>query len=402
MDEQPESMRAAEGKPQAAPDRRLRSLDGLRGVAAVVVLVHHGLLTIPLLAGAYYPDSTVSPKGDLFGWVFTYTPIHILWAGTEAVFLFFILSGIVLTLPVVSRHRFNWMSYYPKRVIRLYAPVVFAIGLGYLLILISPRYDNSLLGGWMNARPDEYPLKSVAKDLSLVTGTSSRISPLWSLQWEVLFSLLLPLFVLFCVGGRRFIWFKVGALMTLIVLGDVFQNQWAFFLPMFGIGALAAANWSYVAVFGATLARAASALPILVVVGILLTCFRWELLGLGVPENIASKFEWVAVLGVAMLVFAAAFWAPLKGFLTTKVILWLGKISFSLYLVHEPIIIAVRFALVELSPWAALALSVPLSFLVAILFSRLIEQPSHALAKKVGAAFDRPRRPQQLKVTPTC
>lgn len=96
-------------RPAAAQPQRLSSLDGLRGIAAVVVLIHHALLTLPQLADAYYDMDGLSEIS--LAWILTYTPLHVFWAGAEAVSLFFILSGIVLTLPVLrARGRFTWKS----------------------------------------------------------------------------------------------------------------------------------------------------------------------------------------------------------------------------------------------------------------------------------------------------
>jgi peptidoglycan/LPS O-acetylase OafA/YrhL len=79
---------------------RVTSLDGLRGLAAVVVLVHHALLAAPVFAAAYYGGSVADRVGGM-AWAFIYTPLHLIWAGTEAVYLFFVLSGVVLTFPIL-------------------------------------------------------------------------------------------------------------------------------------------------------------------------------------------------------------------------------------------------------------------------------------------------------------
>lgn len=95
---------------------RLPALDGLRGVAAVTVLVHHSLLVIPAVA---------SDRASA-AWIVR-SPLHLFWAGNEAVYVFFILSGLVLTLPAVRRGRMRWKPYYPSRLLRLYIPVVASV-----------------------------------------------------------------------------------------------------------------------------------------------------------------------------------------------------------------------------------------------------------------------------------
>ena len=78
---------------------RIHSLDSLRGIAALIVLFHHCLLMTPLFYAAHYNE----PYDN--GWVslFTNTILHTFWAGSEAVLLFFILSGFVLAIPFIDR-----------------------------------------------------------------------------------------------------------------------------------------------------------------------------------------------------------------------------------------------------------------------------------------------------------
>src|SRR5262245_36856658 len=111
-----------------ASSQRFASLDGLRGVAALVVVVHHSLLVSPMLAAAYY-------GGDITGAlhrIAVYSPLHLLWGGKEAVVVFFVLSGFVLVMAMRSRS-FDWASYFPSRLLRLYLPVAGAVALGALI-----------------------------------------------------------------------------------------------------------------------------------------------------------------------------------------------------------------------------------------------------------------------------
>ncbi|WP_226360245.1 acyltransferase family protein [Pseudonocardia sp. ICBG1142] len=100
----------------AAPSR-VPALDGLRGVASLVVVVNHCLMTDPTLAAVAAGTGRAAP-GTL-AWSLAYTPLHLVWAGTEAVLLFF---GFVLT-GSATRDGFGWGSYYAQRLPRLYLPV---------------------------------------------------------------------------------------------------------------------------------------------------------------------------------------------------------------------------------------------------------------------------------------
>src|SRR5690606_12773670 len=74
---------------------KLGELEALRGIASVIVLVHHALLGFaPGLHGLLQPDSPHA----LFG-----TPAFSLINGGAAVVLFFVLSGFVLTFRALEK-----------------------------------------------------------------------------------------------------------------------------------------------------------------------------------------------------------------------------------------------------------------------------------------------------------
>jgi peptidoglycan/LPS O-acetylase OafA/YrhL len=71
-------------------DKRLIELEAVRGIAALVVLVHHLLLAFfPRFHGLLFPDEQVTPFG---------TPLFAMINGSAAVVVFFVLSGFVLTV----------------------------------------------------------------------------------------------------------------------------------------------------------------------------------------------------------------------------------------------------------------------------------------------------------------
>ena len=367
---------------EATPIGRLRALDGLRGVAAVVVLLHHSFLTVPALARPYYVREAVD-TGSPVVWALVHTPLHLLWAGTEAVYVFFVLSGLVLALPVLRSASFSWLEYFPRRAARLYLPVAGAVLWGLLMVLLVARDNTGARGLWMRARPNEATWSGVAQDLTLLRGASSFISPLWSLQWEVWFSLLLPLYVLAATLSRRLpLWVPVAGLVGMVAAGSLFNDKALTHLPMFAIGVVVAARLPEL------MRRAASIRPrgwALVTLGatVLITA-HWWLLAVTTNSTILRLSVPLALLGASGYVLTVALSPQARRWLETKPVQWLGLTSFSLYLVHEPIVIALGFLMGPGAGPLLVAVAVPTSLLAGWLFYRLVELPAHHASRRFG------------------
>lgn len=359
---------------------RYRSLDGLRGVAAVVVLIHHSLLVIPALALPYFGGPT--PPGPLA--LLVDSPIHLAWAGTEAVYLFFVLSGLVLGLAARSP-RFAWSAYFPSRIVRLYVPVVAAVLLGAAIIAVTPA-GSPADSPWLHGRPPAYDLSAMLTDMTLLGGISHLISPLWSLQWEVLFSLLLPVFML-SLRGRWWAW-QLPALIGLATLGSYAQVGAVKYLPIFGIGVLLAKGWGPLGEWCSRWSRGRSVIlwvPVLIAAGLFL-CSYWLLRRITGDEIASYAALPLILVGVVILVIGAAFAPALRALLSSRVFSSLGMISFSLYLVHEPVVILIARTLPQ--PSYTILLAVPASIVLALLFWLAVERPAHRASRAIRARVD--------------
>ncbi|WP_082462405.1 acyltransferase [Agromyces sp. Leaf222] len=354
---------------------RLRSLDGLRGLAALIVLVHHSLLVVPGLAAPYFGQ----PAEPGVTWLLVHTPLHLLWGGTEAVYLFFILSGLVLSLAARSSS-FSWGSYFPSRIVRLYVPVVAAVVLAAVVIALLPR-SGPTESIWLAGRGDAYPLRSMFADMLLIGGPSGIVSPLWSLEWEVLFSLLLPVYL---YAGRRMpAWLQAVAAIALSTLGALVSLPALMYLPMFALGVALASGWERIAeILGRMPRRVAIPVWTVTVTGaLLLTNSYWMLLPF-TSAGIARAVTMPLILaGVAILIVAAVHAGLPNRILSSRPLLFLGTISFSLYLVHEPLVIAIGHLVPR--PFLTVLIAVPVSLVVAVVFYRVVERPAHILAKRV-------------------
>jgi len=363
--------------------QRISSLDGLRGVAALVVVIHHALLVIPTLAQPYMAG--YAPVDGVYGWLL-YSPLHLVWAGTEAVYVFFVLSGLVLARSVIGNPHFSWLAYFPSRLVRLYLPVAGAVVLAALSIAVVPRVGDASL--WVLFHPSEYSAATFLKDLVLVEGTSNVITPLWSLQWEVLFSLLLPVFVI--VARGRWLWATIAVSLVLTTLGYYTGVLFVAFMPMFAIGVALAFQWDRVeeAFRGITGRRAGWLVwPVILVVAGLMLCSYWLLFPYAETGMLTTATRPVILVGAVLAVLAAALWEPLRRVLSSRPIQWLGLISFSLYLVHDPVVVAFAYVF-DGSRWAV-PFAIVVSIAVAVAFFLVIERPSHRLSQSLRRALAR-------------
>ena len=371
----------------AVDSGRLTALDGLRGLAALVVVVHHAMLTWQVLANQYY-----APNPDSLSWWLTFTPLHLAWAGTEAVMVFFVLSGLVLTLPFLdgAASVSRWTGYYGRRLVRLYVPVAASLAVAALLVLAFPRVAGPTTTWWFNTHAVAVDVPTLAGDVVLLGGVSWIHPSLWSLQYEVLFSLLLPVYV---VVARRFghlSFWLTGGLLALVGLGAYTSSATLSWLPVFGIGACMAASRARLLALGSRLAAGRYATAVwwaLTGAAVLLLLSEWWLRILWAPSALSMAIvRPLAVAGAGLVVFLVMACPAAAALCRWRPVAWLGTISFSLYLVHEPIIVSVS-SLVGGSLRGAVVTAVvgiALSFLVAAVFHRVVEAPSQQLARTVG------------------
>lgn len=217
-------------------EERVLSLDGLRGLGALMVFLLH-------------IDIMVLPFGERGG-------VPSLFPGSASVIVFFILSGIVLSL-VPFKHMkdggYDWLSYFPRRVVRLCVPLFTAIALGIVAGFVAWRigstsrsalaiaYDGGLQRVVHDILMQFDVLFNISDDGQNLFGASlMRVnSPVWSMSWELWFSLTLPL-AIWCVSRIR----RTGLALTAMFVA-VFVSHWSGYFPlrlclMFWVGVMVA------------------------------------------------------------------------------------------------------------------------------------------------------------------
>ena len=416
MSSSPSAPPPSSGKPAAV---RLIELDGLRGLAAVVVLIHHALETVPALAEVGARPGTV-PTGT-FNRVLTQSPLHLLWAGHEAVLIFFVLSGVALTYPVARRHaqgrRFDWVDYAPRRFVRLWLPAAASTTFAVIAMLLVPRSENPALGHWMTVtHPVGLGARQMLMEYLLIPKHAYRNTVLWSLHAEAIFSFVLPLMILgvaLCARWRISWLPVVAALAVPVITASPGSGS---YLPVFTVGAVMGWAWGHNPAPVPQRPQPWATAQALVCL-LLITLAWWPGMESHTAQRLANAVTLAAAAYLVHLVVRAG---ALRGLLRSRTVQYLGLMSFSLYLVHEPVVVSLRLLTYSISPWWVLSLLSPVALLglhlvegLAIvpqgllaqpmspwwvlilaplvsapltwLFQRYIEAPSHRLARRTGA-----------------
>lgn len=308
---------------------RSPGIDTLRGVSILLVVIHHLGLRLPL------------HKTDAADWLPVPFLKGLVQNGYEAVFIFFVISGFLITRHALERdgalREIDWRAFYVRRVARI-APCL----LGIIVVLLAchalrvPNYtiDRAGQSAWAAT------LSALTFTLNLYEGRTGWLpggwDVLWSLSIEEVFYLGFPL-VCLSLGRTRWL---VPALLLLvlsvpftraaIVDNEIWQEK--AYLP--GMGAIAAGVLAALAL-GAEPARSFAGgrrgralLAVAGLVGLVLVMFSGGWLWKAIHEG----YMLVLIGASACLVLASPeggrVW-PGFGWLRA-----MGRASYEIYLTH--------------------------------------------------------------------
>jgi peptidoglycan/LPS O-acetylase OafA/YrhL len=372
---------AASGLPPSM-NYRFRHLDGLRGIAALIVVVSH------IVAG-FWPAAYFG-GGGAFASAFSNTPVFVLISGTFAVYVFLVMSGFVLAGGEVSgigRLPLQVVA----RIVRLGIPAGASVGIAFLLLRsgaihsveagtvthnawLASYYTDAEMPAWRGLREMlGYPF---------LTGDSSLNPVLWTMRTELVGSIVVFAVAAFLPRTRR-----PAAYIALALLAYLSGSGAVFLLIPFMAGALLReADW---------LDRlpAGPWWPAILAIGLLCGGVPYaDYIGT-VYEPLVRAVDLVSGNPVGTIRIGGAFLlaaAVLK--LRPQVLAWrpaqfLGRISFPLYLIHFPIM-ASYLCWTYLRLDGAFVVGLALSFVVlaiasAAVMERLIERPSVELSRLI-------------------
>lgn len=300
-------------------EKRVLSLDGLRGLGALMVFLYH-------------VDIMVKPFGAMGPSLFP---------GGASVMVFFILSGIVLSL-VPFKHMgnggYDWLGYYPRRVVRLCGPLFAAIALalpaGYVAWRLGSTSRSALAVAYDAGLPTA--VHDILMQFDVLFNVSDGVnnlfgaqlvrvdSPVWSMSWELWFSLTLPL-AIWCISRIR----RTGLAVVATFIA-VLVSYWTGYFPlrlclMFWLGVMVARQFDKIK--AVKLSMLAELAMLVASVGVIELSLVWH--PGGVLEALESTAMNAACLVVVVVAIADGF---TRRALSAAPMVFLGKVSYSLYL----------------------------------------------------------------------
>ena len=346
---------------------RVTELDAIRGIAAVTVVCHH-----------WWAISQFQPPP----WV-----LRPLITGREAVILFFVLSGYVLSLPLWSGRQLPFPEYIIRRTFRIYIPFVFALALSALCCRIFYGTHLPLTSFYMTTWQTPVTASLFAREL-LMPANSVLNGAIWSLRYEMEVSIIFPVLCGLLLRTGRYSWLVLCILLR--------AADWSLVHGHFGgpnIVAINLARFFYFSIFfiiGATLARERAVLAHRV--SLISKSAIWAFFLLAMTLYCNTMFahtsvptgDFFTMLGASAVIILVQD-RRLKLGLNSAIGQYLGRISYSMYLVHYTVLFALFDLAYPTVPIIALGiLCAVATLIVAHIFCIFIEEPAHTAGKRLS------------------
>lgn len=376
--------------------RHVVSFDGLRGLGALSVVCTHYALHLFQDAPAYPGVAGAMNAID-------HTPVlNVIFAGYPWVNMFFVLSGFALSAMVsgLGNTPGTYLPYAINRVFRIYPVYFFAVLAAFVLQRVVYHGPIPAFGDWFNTCWTAPPTRSEVIDHAIMIGrfkTNKYVFVIWSLVHEMRISLAFP--ILYALVARLGIRGNLGLGAALLALDFTWAtladhayltaNNYYFsfhYMLLFWAGS---AVFQFRDPLGRWWAKQRTApIAILGIAGFLLFNYGSHIDQILPPDDMRTVIvtDWLTGTGAVVFVVFALYAAPLVRFLSTPTMRFFGTISYSLYLAHGIVLLAVLHTLYGTVP---LAILIPACAAVSVAISlvsfTVIEKPFMRFGKRLTA-----------------
>ena len=331
-------------------------IDGLRAIAILVVIIHH-----------YFP--ALLPNG---------------FVGVD---IFFVISGYVITLHLSRVPDTNWSEYllgfYARRVKRLLPALLLCVAITtivFVAVTTRPQPEVFKTGALSLLGVSNLYLLRIATDYFSLQAQLNPFTQTWSLGVEEQFYALFPLILALCgyarsksTGGdtrATLVLYLISSLSLagFIILSYKYPKAAFYLMPTrfweLGLGALIAIAPSQ-KVLQVSLRWRSQGVSTVAFLGLAVSCFLLP----GQPMFAVI----LSTLSTSVLISLVRSGQPLPRLLTSGPVIYIGLISYSLYLWHWSILVLGKWT-IGVGPWSAPVLLL-LTIMIAALSYHLVEKP---------------------------
>jgi len=337
---------------------RLLFLDGLKGIAAIWVILHHFyLITFPVL-----PTSWRKLEDIPF--------VNVFFNGNYAVHLFIIISAFLMTM-IMRKNDYilSFQRIIVKRYFRLMIPIsviiIITCALYYFNFMriheFSEITNNSIISHfYYNLTPKDFIFALLFSPL----GHSAVLAPCWMLKYIFIGTFLI---VIICIAIQNVV-LKKRVMVYLLISLLSFYISWNYVSIVVGMMLYELVSWK----------EGQKYMKKWVISIMLISSFTFPVLSPSLFHNI----EWINILSASSLFVAVYFSNHLKRILSTRIFQFLGKVSLGVYLVHWPIFcsfsctILLREEMTPINIVSVLLLSTALVIVLSFMYSHYIESKS--------------------------
>jgi peptidoglycan/LPS O-acetylase OafA/YrhL len=316
-----------------------KNIDGLRGLAAFGVVVHHFIAAfLPSVMHYNFPTTFDKNQNPSFIFKILSSPMFsVFYNGHFAVCIFFVLSGYVLALPYYNNYQSKdiilnkrvWGRYF-----RLNIPIFAAIFLSYLVYLYGLYFNIELaeISGSKRTK-NFFPAGMVLLDAikesiykSVLFGAHNFVLAAWTLRVEFVGSLYLLIF--YILRPQKHV--LIPLCLVFFLIATVHKQDSIYFYAMF------------LASFLSKIEKNHRFRALFFILGLYFGGFQFESKFYNFLPNFLGnmgiyKKNFYNLIGALFITYSV-----IKGFgekiLQSRFVQFLGRISFSIYLIHEIIL----------------------------------------------------------------
>ncbi|MBN8836637.1 MAG: acyltransferase [Sphingobacteriia bacterium] len=327
---------------------RLKHIDALRGIASFMVFMLH---------------VSVNP---VFSWFNSVKLSNLFQFGKYGVDIFFVISGFVIPYAMFTRGfslRKDFRSFFLRRLTRIELPYV--VSIAFVLLLTYLSASSSLYQGQKNIQIDFSNIPAHLTYTNYFFGKPYFNDVYWTLAIEIQYYIFVCFIFRYILQKEEWVFVL---LLLFINIPAIFLKEYLIlprYLPIFSVGFLLLRN-----ITGHQPNNPAFVYVIL---------FALLLFNVYINGMASSVFT--------LLAFC---WIRLNHINYPSWLLWLGKISFSLYLIHIPVSSRIQNLASRFIPhstvYALLIIisTIAITLFIAWVYFLLIEQPFQKLSKKIA------------------